>query len=278
MVNQKLAVKILEKYGHSVEIAENGSLAVDSFKARVGENRPFDVILVRGFTSSIWEWNLTLSDLILQMDVSMPFMGGMEATELIRAHENLLGIGRVPIIALTAHASTYSSGSVRSVRILTTCSSYSDRRPRTLPAGRHGRPHYQYVPPPNFFMLLGRTDRRICRTLTPRRPPQCDPPARGRACDDAQAPAAPTRADRRLHCMTRMSVRVSPFHAPAQSWQLCCYNPFAHFCHSQLLSFWCILCPFILVPTSPLRVSVALISHLYHHNFSSCLHAVHSLP
>lgn len=46
MVNQKLAVKILEKYGHSVEIAENGSLAVDSFKARVGENRPFDVILV----------------------------------------------------------------------------------------------------------------------------------------------------------------------------------------------------------------------------------------
>lgn len=47
MVNQKLAVKILEKYGHTVEIAENGSLAVDSFKARVGENRPFDVILVR---------------------------------------------------------------------------------------------------------------------------------------------------------------------------------------------------------------------------------------
>jgi len=47
MVNQKLAVKILEKYGHSVEIAENGSLAVDAFKARVQHGKPFDIILVR---------------------------------------------------------------------------------------------------------------------------------------------------------------------------------------------------------------------------------------
>ena len=46
-MNQKLAVKILEKYGHTVEIAENGSLAVDAFKARVQRNRPFDIILVR---------------------------------------------------------------------------------------------------------------------------------------------------------------------------------------------------------------------------------------
>lgn len=46
LVNQKLAVKILEKYGHQVEIAENGSLAVDAFKARIQRNRPFDIILV----------------------------------------------------------------------------------------------------------------------------------------------------------------------------------------------------------------------------------------
>ncbi|KIN99259.1 hypothetical protein M404DRAFT_155633 [Pisolithus tinctorius Marx 270] len=83
MVNQKLAVKILEKYGHSVEIAENGSLAVDAFKARVQQNKPFDIIL---------------------MDVSMPFMGGMEATELIRAYEARVGLLRTPIVALTAHA------------------------------------------------------------------------------------------------------------------------------------------------------------------------------
>ncbi|KAG2002222.1 atypical/HisK protein kinase, variant 3 [Coprinopsis cinerea AmutBmut pab1-1] len=83
LVNQKLAVKILEKYGHSVEIAENGSLAVDAFKARVAQNKPFDIIL---------------------MDVSMPFMGGMEATELIRSYEMHKGLTATPIIALTAHA------------------------------------------------------------------------------------------------------------------------------------------------------------------------------
>ena len=49
LVNQKLAVKILEKYGHTVEIAENGSLAVDAFKARVAQGKPFDIILVGCF-------------------------------------------------------------------------------------------------------------------------------------------------------------------------------------------------------------------------------------
>ncbi|KAJ8091873.1 histidine kinase osmosensor [Marasmius tenuissimus] len=83
LVNQKLAVKILEKYGHSVEIAENGSLAVEAYKARILQGRPFDIIL---------------------MDVSMPFMGGMEATELIRSYEMHKGLQPTPIIALTAHA------------------------------------------------------------------------------------------------------------------------------------------------------------------------------
>lgn len=46
-VNQQLAVKILEKYGHTVEIADNGSLAVDAFKARGKINKPYDIILVR---------------------------------------------------------------------------------------------------------------------------------------------------------------------------------------------------------------------------------------
>jgi osomolarity two-component system sensor histidine kinase NIK1 len=46
-VNQKLAIKILLKYGHTVEIVENGSLAVDAFKTRALQNRPFDIVLVR---------------------------------------------------------------------------------------------------------------------------------------------------------------------------------------------------------------------------------------
>jgi osomolarity two-component system sensor histidine kinase NIK1 len=41
----------------------------------------------------------------------MPFMGGMEATELIRAYEMHKGLLRIPIIALTAHASTSQSQS-----------------------------------------------------------------------------------------------------------------------------------------------------------------------
>ena len=49
LVNQKLAVKILEKYGHHVEIAENGIQAVDSFRSRCHSNRPFDIILVCAF-------------------------------------------------------------------------------------------------------------------------------------------------------------------------------------------------------------------------------------
>lgn len=36
----------------------------------------------------------------------MPFMGGMEVTELVRAFESEQNLERTPIIALTAHAST----------------------------------------------------------------------------------------------------------------------------------------------------------------------------
>ena len=82
--NQKLAVKILEKYGHTVEIAENGSLAVDAFKARVSQGKPFDIILVCALLFSVDLNTLTPHG---QMDVSMPFMGGIEATELGDFHQ-----------------------------------------------------------------------------------------------------------------------------------------------------------------------------------------------
>jgi signal transduction histidine kinase/CheY-like chemotaxis protein/streptogramin lyase len=77
LVNQKLAVRILEKQGHGVTVANDGVEAVAA--VRDGE---FDVIL---------------------MDVQMPNMGGLEAAAAIRTLE--LGTGRhVPIVALTAHA------------------------------------------------------------------------------------------------------------------------------------------------------------------------------
>ncbi|CAO3638776.1 unnamed protein product [Cunninghamella blakesleeana] len=78
VVNQKLAVRILEKFGHHVKIVGNGKLAVEAF-----ESQPFDLIL---------------------MDVQMPIMGGFEATQKIREIEQASDMGRIPIIALTAHA------------------------------------------------------------------------------------------------------------------------------------------------------------------------------
>jgi osomolarity two-component system sensor histidine kinase NIK1 len=77
-VNQRLAVKILEKYHHHVSVANNGLEALEAIQAR-----RFDVVL---------------------MDVQMPVMGGFEATAKIREWERNSDLPRTPIIALTAHA------------------------------------------------------------------------------------------------------------------------------------------------------------------------------
>ncbi|MCA9773165.1 MAG: response regulator, partial [Myxococcales bacterium] len=77
-VNQKLAVRILEKRGHRVTIANNGREAVDAFSS---SPEAFDVVL---------------------MDVQMPELNGLEATDAIREREHSSG-RRTPIIALTAH-------------------------------------------------------------------------------------------------------------------------------------------------------------------------------
>ncbi|RWA13810.1 hypothetical protein EKO27_g1329 [Xylaria grammica] len=77
-VNQRLAVKILEKYHHVVTVVGNGLEAVEAV-----QRKKFDVIL---------------------MDVQMPIMGGFEATGKIREYERSVGAVRTPIIALTAHA------------------------------------------------------------------------------------------------------------------------------------------------------------------------------
>ncbi len=76
-VNQKVATKLLQQIGHVVTVAENGQQAVDLF--HTGQ---FDVVL---------------------MDVQMPDMDGLEATELIRKEE-LSKNSHIPIIGLTAFA------------------------------------------------------------------------------------------------------------------------------------------------------------------------------
>jgi len=76
-INQKLAIRLLEKQGHTVTVANDGREALEA--AGKGE---FDLIL---------------------MDVQMPNLSGLEAAEAIRAGERATG-KHVPILAMTAHA------------------------------------------------------------------------------------------------------------------------------------------------------------------------------
>ncbi|WP_052261783.1 ATP-binding protein [Leisingera sp. ANG-M1] len=76
--NQLVLRKMLKSSGADLCFAENGQLAVDFYMSS-----PRDLIL---------------------MDLSMPVLGGLEATRLIRAHEKASGLAECPIVAFTANA------------------------------------------------------------------------------------------------------------------------------------------------------------------------------
>ena len=76
-VNQRLAVRILEKRGHTVVVAGNGKEAMVAL-----DRERFDAVL---------------------MDVQMPKVDGFEATTMIRELEKTSG-RHIPIVAMTAHA------------------------------------------------------------------------------------------------------------------------------------------------------------------------------
>jgi signal transduction histidine kinase/DNA-binding response OmpR family regulator len=78
-VNQLMAVRLLEKRGHTVVVAETGNAALVAL-----DKQHFDLIL---------------------MDMQMPELDGLEATVLIRKREKLSG-KHVPIFAMTANAMT----------------------------------------------------------------------------------------------------------------------------------------------------------------------------
>jgi CheY-like chemotaxis protein len=77
VVNQKLAVGLLRKRGYQITVASDGEEAVRVFQAQ-----PFDLVL---------------------MDVEMPRLDGLNATQVIREYERQAGT-HIPIIAMTAHA------------------------------------------------------------------------------------------------------------------------------------------------------------------------------
>lgn len=78
LLNQKFAVATLRREGHTVDIAENGKVAVEKYK-----NNDYDLIL---------------------MDIQMPVMDGIEASQEIRKYEKLNNITEpIKIIAITAY-------------------------------------------------------------------------------------------------------------------------------------------------------------------------------
>ncbi|WP_300638489.1 response regulator, partial [uncultured Oscillibacter sp.] len=79
-LNQEIAQAILEEAGFTVEIAENGQIALDMLTR--AEPDYYQLIL---------------------MDVQMPVMNGYEATRAIRALENP-ALSSIPILAMTANA------------------------------------------------------------------------------------------------------------------------------------------------------------------------------
>jgi two-component system, sensor histidine kinase and response regulator len=76
-INQKITAKLLQRAGHSVEVANDGREAL-----AIWREQPFDLIL---------------------MDIQMPHLNGFECTAAIRSAERA-GALHVPIVALTAHA------------------------------------------------------------------------------------------------------------------------------------------------------------------------------
>jgi signal transduction histidine kinase/CheY-like chemotaxis protein len=77
-INQAVASRLLKKWGHSVKVAENGQRAVEMRRAGA-----YHVIL---------------------MDMQMPIMDGLTATQEIRQFEAEAKLKPVPIFAMTANA------------------------------------------------------------------------------------------------------------------------------------------------------------------------------
>lgn len=91
LVNQLVLRTLMEQFGITLTVVENGKLAVEAW-----ESQTWDIIL---------------------MDMQMPIMGGVEASRLIREKERNTGRAKTPIIAVTANAMTHQMSEYESAGI-----------------------------------------------------------------------------------------------------------------------------------------------------------------
>jgi PAS domain S-box-containing protein len=126
VVNQKLALGLLKRGEHKVTVVTTGFAVLDATR-----RERFDLVL---------------------MDVQMPEMDGLEATRRIRQHEATTG-GRIPIIAVTAHAmkgdrdlclsagmDAYISKPIRAAELYQTIDDLMGRRRSAAAADEPSRP------------------------------------------------------------------------------------------------------------------------------------------
>jgi len=78
LINQRVALGLLERWGHRVDVVADGQDAIDALA-----ERDYDLVL---------------------MDVHMPGMDGLDATRAVRRREAETGKAPTPIIAMTASA------------------------------------------------------------------------------------------------------------------------------------------------------------------------------
>ncbi len=77
-INQEVALSMLNKFGFSADVVENGKKAIEAL-----EKKPYDLVL---------------------MDIQMPEMDGLEATQMIRDQASNVLDHDITVIAMTAHA------------------------------------------------------------------------------------------------------------------------------------------------------------------------------
>ena len=149
--NQLLVTSLLEKRGHSVKVVSNGQEAVDAV-----HDDSFDLLL---------------------MDVQMPVMDGLEATRAIRTRERQTRGGRLPIVAMTAHAmkgdrerilsagmDAYVPKPIRQLELITAVESAAPSTTKTASAGEATTERPMAFDPARFLRNLG-GDKSLAREL-----------------------------------------------------------------------------------------------------------------